>query len=710
MRRLRALILVFVVALAVPLGYLVHRTHGSLEQEETAELRFFANTLFDQMEQELAALVQREERRPVDEYQPFSPGSVGDRWEGAGSPLARAPAEPYILGYFQSNPDGSFTTPTEEGGGTALPDRGALLTRLREVNRTLNAGRATLPDRPALADRQVTAKVQKKGASEEKELQAGKAEETGFAEKYLNVPQQSKQKAHLGQAESRVEQISPQQALNLARSEVRKDTATGRSKSLPAGKSGSDVGTKAGADSDTRAAMPRDAHPTPSGATAPPLAEQRLAPAGEGGAFGVETAGGSSVPPVAAASEPRSLPNRNARGAFSEDGLRVEVDPLQSVPIDQGQVLVFRRIVIGNEVYRQGMVIGVEDLLRELKEKHFSGQPMARFTSLTLTAMNGERETARIREGREIAAPRFALERSFPRPFSFVRATLECEEIPRSPGRTTLNAMVVVLAAVILAGLLAIYQSARVVTDLSERRSGFVSSVTHELKTPLTNIRLYIEMLEQGIAATDPEREMEYYRIVESESARLSRLINNVLEFSKLERRQRRLDLREGTLEEVLAEVRDAMREWLRQEGFTLTVENALEHPFPYDREVMVQVLMNLIENGVKFGKSAERREIVVRVRAEGDRVLIRVSDTGPGIPRLALKKIFGDFYRVDNQLTRTTKGTGIGLALVKRFVEAMGGSVSAANNDGPGCTITLSLPGAGPSMDAPHAKEGATQ
>jgi signal transduction histidine kinase len=210
-------------------------------------------------------------------------------------------------------------------------------------------------------------------------------------------------------------------------------------------------------------------------------------------------------------------------------------------------------------------------------------------------------------------------------------------------------------------------------------------------------------MLEQGIAS-DPERELEYYRILGSESARLSRLINNVLEFSKLEKRQRQLDLCEGSLEEVLAEVRDAMQEWLRQEGFTLTVENLLDRPFRYDREVMVQVLMNLIENSVKFGKSALRREISVRVRPEGDRVVIRVSDTGPGIPRHALKKIFDDFYRVDDALTRTTKGTGIGLALVKRFVEAMGGSVLAANHEGAGCTITLSLPGAHPSAHIRNA------
>ena len=107
--------------------------------------------------------------------------------------------------------------------------------------------------------------------------------------------------------------------------------------------------------------------------------------------------------------------------------------------------------------------------------------------------------------------------------------------------------------AVFLLGLGAIYRSAHAMVDLSERRTRFVSSVTHELKTPLTNIRMYIEMLEQGIAR-DTAREQDYLRVVGSESARLSRLINNVLELSRLEKRQRQFDMRPGTFEEVLEE------------------------------------------------------------------------------------------------------------------------------------------------------------
>jgi signal transduction histidine kinase len=658
MKRLRVLILVFVMALTVPLGYLVFRTHASLEQEETAELRFFANTLFDQMEQELAALVQREERRPVDDYLP-SPAPVGSGLgETPRTPLAQAAAEPYILGYLQNNPDGSFSTPLAEGGGVVAQDQIALVGRLQDVNRIFNTKRTVQSE---ISDRQAVETVQKKtgiepkdGAVKKEDVAAKKAEGAGFADKYLDVSRSAKQKAYLGQAEKRVEQISPQQAMNLAQRDEQQRDGGGRAKTAV-------------------------------------LAERQTASGGKADALDAAMPSTPSAPVIASVAPPRSTLPPSNMPISAEDGLRVEVDPLQSVHIDSGQVLLFRRIVIGNQVYRQGMVIRVGDLLKQLKNTHFTGQPMARFTSLTLTSLNAGRETARVQEGLPVTHPRFSLERSFPRPFSFVRATLTCEEIPRSPGRATLHMMVAVLAAVILLGLLAIYHSARVVTDLSERRSGFVSSVTHELKTPLTNIRMYIEMLEHGIAS-DPEREMEYYRILGSESARLSRLINNVLEFSKLEKQQRQLDLREGILEEVFAEVRDAMQERLRQEGFTLTVENLLDRPFRYDREVMVQVLINLIDNGVKFGKGAPQREISVHVRPEGDRVVIRVSDTGPGIPRHALKEIFDDFYRVDNDLTRTTKGTGIGLALVKRFVETMGGRVFAANNDGPGCTITISL------------------
>jgi signal transduction histidine kinase len=206
---------------------------------------------------------------------------------------------------------------------------------------------------------------------------------------------------------------------------------------------------------------------------------------------------------------------------------------------------------------------------------------------------------------------------------------------------------------------------------------------------------MYIEMLEQGIAR-DTEREQEYFQIINSEGSRLSRLINNVLDLAKLEKKQRALNLKQGTFEEVVAEVQTVMQAKLKQENFSLNIIQGNIRPFNYDREAMIQVLINLIENSIKFGQAAAQKEITIRTFQEGKWVKIAVSDRGPGIPRRALKKIFDDFYRVDNSLARKTRGTGIGLALVKKFVKLVGGNVSAQNNPEGGCTITLSLPASG--------------
>jgi signal transduction histidine kinase len=107
----------------------------------------------------------------------------------------------------------------------------------------------------------------------------------------------------------------------------------------------------------------------------------------------------------------------------------------------------------------------------------------------------------------------------------------------------------------------------------------------------------------------------------------------------------------------------------------------------------MVQVLLNLIENSLKFGRASAVKRIAVRVYERGERVRIEVADSGPGIPPRDLKKIFEDFYRAENAMTAAVGGTGIGLAMVRRFVQLLGGAVSAANNEGPGCTIRIELP-----------------
>lgn len=645
MKRLKLLILVFSVALSVPLAFFVVQTYRGLEQEEVATLRFFAEALFDEMEQALATLVQREEGRAIDEYNYYI--SPAGRTQGnaatSRSPLSNLPQENFILGYFQNNPDGSFQTPLVQSGKHMQADQMVLVDKLKNANLVFNRKRVTVTDKIKLPSSNTLAETQKK-------------RKEGFADKYLDLSRAQKPKAYLGQKEKRVEKITVGQALHLAKQKQAEAIITPQ----PAEEK-RDRKTSLTAAQDEMDA-------------APSAAKERMAQE----SYWQESEDFD---------EPASAPEEMLSESF-----QVEVAPLQSIFINEDQVFIFRRIMINNQIYRQGFILRAKAFLNHLAETYFMAQPMARYMNLRLAVMDQGRETRRVEAGISTSGPKFVLNRSFPSPFSFLSATLTCDQIPRSAGRRTLNIMMIILAAIVLLGLFAIYQSARTIVDLSERRSQFVSSVTHELKTPLTNIRMYIEMLEQGIAR-DQEREQEYFRILDSEGSRLSRLINNVLDLSKLEKKQRHIDMQTGTFEDVIQEVQAVMREKLRQEGFVLNVEMGEIQPFRYDQEVMIQVLINLIENSLKFGKTVDQREINIRIHQDDNRVYILVSDTGPGIPRHALKKVFDDFYRVDNSLTRTTRGTGIGLALVKKFVTLMGGTVTAVNNDGPGCTITISLP-----------------
>ncbi|MEE4164464.1 MAG: HAMP domain-containing sensor histidine kinase, partial [Desulfocapsaceae bacterium] len=368
---------------------------------------------------------------------------------------------------------------------------------------------------------------------------------------------------------------------------------------------------------------------------------------------------------------------------------QVELAPFQSVAIRDDQIYIFRRIAVNNQIYRQGFILLVKPFAEHLLNTHYRNQPLAEFTAIELQRRDNKSGTI-VQTGVSDAAPRFIAQRVFPTPFDFLSVTLSAGRIPPSPVRNTLHVAVIVLGIFMFFGLLAIYQSARSIVAMSERRSQFVSSVTHELKTPLTNIQMYTEMLEQGVAPTR-RREQEYLSVVSAESARLSGLINNVLELARLEKKQRHFHLEDVRIKDLLTEVKTIMARKLENEGFTLDIQ-ADDITFPCDREVLVQVLVNVIENSVKFGKHLDTKQIRIIVDNAGEYVRIAISDSGPGIPRGEIKKIFADFYRVDNDLTRKTGGTGIGLALVRKFVTALGGSVQAANNDGPGCTITLFL------------------
>jgi signal transduction histidine kinase len=231
------------------------------------------------------------------------------------------------------------------------------------------------------------------------------------------------------------------------------------------------------------------------------------------------------------------------------------------------------------------------------------------------------------------------------------------------------------LLAVIVLGLVASYRLVRRESEMARLKADFVANVSHDLKTPLSLIRMFGETLEMNRIADEPTRH-EYYRVITRESERLTRLIDNV----------------PSPVEPVVQEVLEAFRHPLAQGGFKVDVDVEPDLPeVPMDPEAISQALGNLVDNAIKY--SAERRRIAVSARRHGHEVRLSLEDEGIGIPPAETVRIFEKFYRVGRSETQGRRGSGVGLTLVKHIVEAHGGRVTVESRSGGGSRFTLHLP-----------------
>ncbi len=251
----------------------------------------------------------------------------------------------------------------------------------------------------------------------------------------------------------------------------------------------------------------------------------------------------------------------------------------------------------------------------------------------------------------------------------------------------------VLLVAVIAAGLVATYRLVRRESEIARLKSDFVANVSHDLKTPLSLIRMFSETLEMD-RVPDPQRRREYYAVLTRESERLSRLIDNVLDFSRIESGRQRYEMAPGPIEPLIQEVLESFRHPLQQQGFALEVAIAPDLPdVAMDDDAIKQALANLLDNAMKY--SAERRRITVTARREGDGVSVDVADEGIGIPVGERQRIFEKFYRVGRSETQGRRGSGVGLALVKHIADAHRGRVGVEAAAEGGSRFTLHLPAA---------------
>jgi signal transduction histidine kinase len=359
----------------------------------------------------------------------------------------------------------------------------------------------------------------------------------------------------------------------------------------------------------------------------------------------------------------------------------VMVTPLSGQRVGDALVL-SRTVVVRGETYRQGFALDLDALADTLEQQVVGQTELAPYLSLGWNddPLPVERD--------------WNFEHRFAEPFGGLSATLSLSPVPgvARSDRGVLMVLVTLLGLAGMIGVVAVWRMVSTEVEFAQRRNDFVAAVSHELKTPLTSIRMYSEMLRDGLVLSDDRRQV-YYETMTAESERLSRLIDNVLELGRLERGTSQRGTVVGAIGPVLERIPAVLGTHARDRGFALEVE--VDEGLPsvaVEPDALLQVLVNLVDNAIKFSANSETKVVTIRAVRHGDGVRLEIRDRGPGVPPRQLKRIFQPFFRGERELTRTTKGTGIGLSLVKGLIERMGGSVAARNHPDGGFEIAIQL------------------
>jgi signal transduction histidine kinase len=376
------------------------------------------------------------------------------------------------------------------------------------------------------------------------------------------------------------------------------------------------------------------------------------------------------------------------------------INTFNMVPLDEAHLAFYREVMLAQERQIQGFVVDRNAFVDTLINIPYRGTRLAEANDL-MVALDADVVTVLPATGRDeytfspsdLTGGDLILEYPLPPPAQQLRMLITTRELPLGPGLPTVALVATVMLAMIIGGFALLLRLGRQSIGLAEQQQNFVSAVSHELKTPLTSIRMYGEILKAGWASEDKKR--EYYDFIFSESERLTRLINNTLQLARLSRSEAHTtSLTFHPVGDLLDPVLRQMQVPADNAGFTL--RNSVDEEMRgievrADGDAFSQVMLNLFDNALKFSANATRKEIEVGVRLQAERVAFYVRDYGPGIPRQQLKKIFTLFYRGESEQTRETSGTGIGLSLVAQLVSAMDGEIDVVNCE-PGAEFSLQL------------------
>jgi two-component system phosphate regulon sensor histidine kinase PhoR len=661
----------------------VRQAYSQLKWEVFHQDQALAEELAARIKGRLAALIRAEEERSFEDYGFLVVTGDPSATFLQRSPLAAFPVKsdiPGLLGYFQVDTEGALTTPLLPPpgkpaaayglSGKELRERAALADRIRSI---LSRNRLLAQPGAAAAMEKETAEARR----EEYKMRAPAAQESPAAE---GASQKAATKRPRPSAQAAFDQLNaPRQTPTLQK---QKKSPLGRVEDLNLDLRFQDKLAEAPAATGALA-----------GAAAPrqPSLENELRVEPE-----------PQAAPLAKAPARQASPDARGRVHIFDS----ELGPYELSLLDSGQFVLFRNVWRGGQRFIQGALIEQKPFLKQSVESLFRETTLSRITDLVVAYQGAVLAAFGAQPGREYLTSAQDLggallyRTRLAAPLSALELIFTVKQLPVGPGGRVVGWTAVTLTLVLTGGFFLMYRSGLRQIALTRQQQDFVSAVSHELKTPLTSIRLYGEMLKEGWATED--RKETYYDYICAESERLTRLIENVLQLARLTRNELRVELKPVPVGELMERLRPKIATQIERAGFELRLDcpasNAVVHG---DQDFFAQILINLVDNALKFSRDAECRAVQVGCRmADAHSVRFWVRDYGPGIPRDQMKKIFRLFYRSGNELSRETVGTGIGLALVRQLTLAMNGHVDVVNRN-PGAELRLTFP-AGPIVPHP--------
>ena len=695
-RRLLLMLVLFFLALALPTSILVYQAYGQLKWEAFYQHQRLARELTLRIDSGFRDVIVREENRPISDYEFLNVSGAGETAFLQRSPLSQFPAEsnlPGLLGYFQVDASGRLRTPivpetNASGYGISAAELGKRVQRAERIRGILGENRlvgkrdvAALPA-TAVGGAQIAADEESGAAREDRSSPLGA----------LDV-----MPAQIVSSEVAIDNLAASDSDASAQSGF--DDLSSRKLKAPVASS-APVGQ-------VRDLKLEDSYQVAAGSQS----------ATEGGIANKQSEAKRSRKekvnlPQALQQQPMALEKGLAEEEQSaeeplmrQQSVRIEtfeseVEPLEFALLDSGHFVLFRRVWHRDQRYVQGVLIDQASFIDGLISAAFRESSLSSMSEL-IVAYRGTILRQYAAEYSRLYQPSSAQESSdllyqgrLIAPFGDVELIYTLARLPVGAGGQVIIWSALVLAVVLIGGCLMLLRLGQRQLALARQQQDFVSAVSHELKTPLTSIRMYGEMLREGWA--DEAKRKTYYDFIFHEAERLTRLINNVLQLARLSRNEQAASISLVTVGDALAELKPRLASQLEPSGFSLNIdgeEEVLAVRIPIDLDWFMQIFINLVDNAVKFSAGAASRSVDIHYRQLQDgRVQFSVRDHGPGIEADQMKKIFTLFYRSENELTRETVGTGIGLALVHQLASAMRAEVDVVNSD-PGAEFRISFP-----------------